>query len=194
MFLFLFFWRKWKHQLWDRFFFYFSHPNTRMPAKMSVVGLILTRQGLFMRRILVSVWRVSWRLSVKGFKPCQPTSLYTTTILIHDVFTRIYYGVCVHSHYVAFMSYNVTFLRKSNIWYISCCIHSLTCSMMPSMIGKKKTNWKQEVLFLVHMMISHGRNLCSFFTTEYSSVGILYPCTAVGRAMLQITLLFCEMW
>ena len=42
---------------------------------MSVVGLILTRQGLFIRRILVSVRRVPWRLSVKGFKPCQPTSL-----------------------------------------------------------------------------------------------------------------------
>ena len=43
--------------------------------KMSVVGLILTRQGLFIRRILVSVWRVPWRLCVKGFQPCQPTSL-----------------------------------------------------------------------------------------------------------------------
>ena len=46
--------------------------------KMSVVGLILTRQGLFIRRILVSVWRVPWRLSVKGQKCRQATSLQQT--------------------------------------------------------------------------------------------------------------------
>ena len=55
-----------------------KHPNVK--AKMLVVGLILTRQGLFIRRILVSVWRVPWRLSVKGFKPCQPTCLLVTAI------------------------------------------------------------------------------------------------------------------
>jgi len=45
---------------------------------MSVVGLILTRQGLFIRRILVSVWRVPWRLSVKGQKCRQATSLISS--------------------------------------------------------------------------------------------------------------------
>ena len=51
----------------DETFIYSSSRKYEMQQpKMSVVGLILTRQGLFIRRILVSAWRVPWRLSVKG--------------------------------------------------------------------------------------------------------------------------------